>query len=194
MNMSRKVPKMALSVGSSFLYLVSLGLMMFVFDNFRMTPSLAIPVFAGILLSDVGGFTSSISNAIMLAFFTVHLFGDDTSRLYQNLVLNSILFILSGWQSTARRQQTSLAMANQAKADLLNSANGNLLKVEEAYLLAQSALEHYPGNKDDQSYIALVEARGILANLQTMVKGWRVLYREKQAVKEHYAAEDAQES
>lgn len=178
-----KIPDWALTVASVVLYCATLFFVGRLFES-GVSVSIATPVFCGVILSLLGGSIAGAVNAAILTYFTFY-YVEDTSRLQQNLLPNIIMVVGAGAMSSWARYQYRLASTRLAKSELLDRANGNLLRLEAALKWVDIALDNYDGNRGDpanKTMIALTEARGILADLQTMVKGWRVLYREKHEV------------
>lgn len=164
---------------ASFVYLLLLVVLVYLFEFLHLSPSLAIPFFLAIILSVWGGFLSSIANAIMLSALSVYLFSNDPARIYQNIVLNSILVVGSGWLATSRRSEVRRADVNAAKARLVDSADGNIKKLWMLSSLLKFVDENW-GTKT--GYDSLQNAKGMADDLALMVKGWRVLAMEKNVV------------
>lgn len=152
-----------------------------VFNQGILTITLATPLLLAVVLSAIGGAVTGICSGILLALMAFY-FIPDNNRLAQSVISNVIMVTVVGFLSSWAKYQYRLAARRLSKSEILDRANGNLLRLEAALKWVEIAIDNYPGGKNDpgnKGLIALEEARGILADLQTMVKGWRALYKEK---------------
>lgn len=155
-------------------------LSIFVFSD--TSPSLAIPFFILVISTAAGGLTAGIINSVLVLVFSMYLFGDDLSRLVQNMPINLIMLLIVGWLRSHQIGQTKLAKVNQIKADIVDGLNGNISKVRQA----RESLLDILKNESMTEHLAdrlRADVLHTLNNLELATVGWVALKKIRDDVK-----------
>lgn len=136
----------------------------------------------------VGGLPSGFLSAAWAFGYSLYA-TDDIIWAVQVGIVALLIVALVGWQSDEiKRQilqvktQTDHAERNQAAADLVDSANGNINRLRTVLKIIDDLLVGWNVLSDQARQGVIIDIRNQLATMTLLVLGWRTLAREKQLV------------
>jgi hypothetical protein len=145
---------------------------------------------AGIFIS---GLRAGMLCAAFIVAFTLYAIPMDTSRIIQLAISTPAAAVLVGWQTRelrlalsrvqaeGDRAREALAQAekNQAKADLVDSVNGNIEKLRTVLKILDDLLMGWDVLDNDRRRGLIIDVRAQLATLLLLVFGWHKIAEEK---------------
>lgn len=134
----------------------------------------------------VGGLRAAIASATLLSFYSAYLDPGNIERLLVVPISLVAIAGLVGWRTrrwrealTAERLAWETARQNERKARMVDTINGNLRLLEQAFERAERLTEGWGFMGEETRQAEAVKVRQFLADLRTLAEGWHAMAQER---------------
>ena len=130
------------------------------------------PLVIFLVLGSLSGLRPGLICAVWISGYAVYAI-DDLSRVVQIAIGAVSVAFITGWQTRALRQALTEALAGAEARKMVDTLNGNIIRITEARELILDILNH--NNLDENTRSRLRSALHTMNNLQFATKGWAEL-------------------
>lgn len=133
-----------------------------------------------------GGWPAGLLSALWGTGYNFYVTGD-TPRTVQVGIAMFVSVLVLSWQSREIYRQAELARTNQIKADLVDSANGNINRLNDVLKILDDLIMGWDVLSEQSRKGIMEDIRNRLATMILLVAGWHALSRERDFVKKAHA-------